>query len=676
MAAAAKAHTRAEKPAGRRYEPAVPMAAIVASKTNPRVTFHEKSLGELAESLKQDGMKVPILMRPLGKRYEIVDGERRWRAAKLAGLATVPGLIEEMSDVKALELQIIANDQRADVHPLEQALGYRRLLEAAGDTPKGLAARIQKGESWVRQMLKLSDLCEAGQKAFRERAINLHQAVRIARIPGEAHQEGALEECRRGATVRELQEWIHRELHHDIRHGGFDAKDAGLVKGAPACAECPKLSANCAALYPELKGKATICTDAACYEQKREAHLDREIAAAKKAGEPLALIRVGYDYWPRDERREGTLDDGEYKTIGGKEKACDSARKALVVHGRGVGKTVEICCDRKCKVHGGGGPSAWDEKWKKEQAAERKRIETDKVVRGRIVDALLAAVAVPEDLTLAGQAWLTDRLEEWIEAVWERLGRDTQALIRKRHPEWDADTIPVGDLLLPGLARLMEEIVLAPELVVWGYGEKGVSKELRERCEAAGVDWRGIEAEVKAERAAPKKASGKSAGPASGIETAIARRGDWLRISARLNTPRDPAEPDADGMFAPDHYTVVDSKLAGCTARVYLVQCGDGWRQSHEVDNGESREGGYPNASGLVYPSPYLALLGGLDAIVAGAGDKNGSSKKALAAERKIAAWVDDVRIEAVAAQEEWEQMAEHQGQRWSELHGQEAAAE
>jgi ParB family chromosome partitioning protein len=140
----------------------VPVGALIANRRNPRRDFSGEQLGELADSIREKGVMQPLLVRPSGKadEYEIIAGERRWRAAQKAGLHEVPVIIREVDDKEALELAIIENVQRVDLNPLEEALGYEQLIEQFSYTQQDLAQVIGKSRSHVANTLRLLKLPE------------------------------------------------------------------------------------------------------------------------------------------------------------------------------------------------------------------------------------------------------------------------------------------------------------------------------------------------------------------------------------------------------------------------------------------------------------------------------------------------------------------------------------
>ena len=139
----------------------VPIGALVANRQNPRRDFDPDQLEELTSSIREKGIMQPLLVRPSGGeagRYELIAGERRWRAAQRAGLSDVPVIVREVDDKEALELAIIENVQRADLNPLEEAMGYGQLMEQFAYTQQDLAQVIGKSRSHVANTLRLLKL--------------------------------------------------------------------------------------------------------------------------------------------------------------------------------------------------------------------------------------------------------------------------------------------------------------------------------------------------------------------------------------------------------------------------------------------------------------------------------------------------------------------------------------
>ena len=137
-----------------------PIDQIDPSALQPRVHFDDAKLEELAQSIRANGVVQPLLLRPKGRRFELIAGERRWRAAQLAGLTKVPAVIRNVSDDKVLELALIENIQREDLNPIEEAQAYKKLIENLGLTQEVVAERVGRDRSYVTNYLRLLRLPE------------------------------------------------------------------------------------------------------------------------------------------------------------------------------------------------------------------------------------------------------------------------------------------------------------------------------------------------------------------------------------------------------------------------------------------------------------------------------------------------------------------------------------
>ena len=143
---------------------AISLEAIVPNPNQPRRRFDEQALAELAESIKSQGVLQPVLLRPVDDGYELVAGERRFRAAGMAGLTEIPALVREMTDQQSLAIALIENLQREDLNPLEEAQGYRRLLDEFGLSQEDLASSVGKSRSSLANSLRLLKLPDTVQE--------------------------------------------------------------------------------------------------------------------------------------------------------------------------------------------------------------------------------------------------------------------------------------------------------------------------------------------------------------------------------------------------------------------------------------------------------------------------------------------------------------------------------
>lgn len=168
----------------------VDINAIAPNPDQPRTNFKREELEELSASIQKDGLLQPILVRPLeGGTYQIIAGERRWQASKLAGLQQVPIRVKEASDDKALELALIENIQRSDLNPIEEAYGYRRMMERLNMTQAEVAQAMSKGRSTVANALRLLELPEEAQQLLFEEKITAGHARAILSIPTKEGRE-------------------------------------------------------------------------------------------------------------------------------------------------------------------------------------------------------------------------------------------------------------------------------------------------------------------------------------------------------------------------------------------------------------------------------------------------------------------------------------------------------
>ncbi|HEX6730073.1 MAG TPA: ParB/RepB/Spo0J family partition protein [Pyrinomonadaceae bacterium] len=153
--------------------------AIDPGPMQPRTRFDEQALNQLAESIKSHGIVQPILVRPRGNRYEVVAGERRWRAARLAGLTKIPAVVRDVADGDLLEIALVENLQREDLNPIEEAHAYQKLIENVGLTQEALAARVGRDRSYITNYLRLLKLPDDIQELVKEKRLSTGHARTI-----------------------------------------------------------------------------------------------------------------------------------------------------------------------------------------------------------------------------------------------------------------------------------------------------------------------------------------------------------------------------------------------------------------------------------------------------------------------------------------------------------------
>ncbi|HWH60656.1 MAG TPA: ParB/RepB/Spo0J family partition protein [Terriglobales bacterium] len=347
----------------------VPLSLLIESTTNPRQHFEEDDLNELAETIRKSGVYQAILARTKDDRLEIVFGARRFRASQLAGKETIPALVREMSDAEVLEAQLVENLQRRDVHPMEEAEGYKRLLALTEPTytVEQIAAKVGKTPAYIATRLKLTDLCDEVAAAFYQHHIGVGHALLLAKLPADMQTLGltaCFKEVYAGGgekpasillPVRNLRFWIETNVLLLLKDAPFDKRNAQLVPAAGSCVECPKRTGHNKLLFADL-GKQDNCTDPTCYQVKVQAHIAAAVAAKPQ------LVQISTSYRAQGEG-SAVLSRGKYVAICEERptdraqakrpafKTCKYATEAIITDGEGQGTIHKVCPNADCPVH-------------------------------------------------------------------------------------------------------------------------------------------------------------------------------------------------------------------------------------------------------------------------------------------------------------------------------------
>lgn len=183
----------------------LPIERVQPNPDQPRREFVPEALEQLAQSIRQKGIVQPLIVRAIGDgtQYEIVAGERRWRAAQIAGLHEVPVVVREFTDVEVLEIAIIENIQREDLNPIEEAMAYRQLIDRFGHTQEKLAEALSRSRTHVTNLLRLLTLPESVQEKLRSGDLTAGHARALVSTPDPAAL--AAQVVRRGLSVRETE---------------------------------------------------------------------------------------------------------------------------------------------------------------------------------------------------------------------------------------------------------------------------------------------------------------------------------------------------------------------------------------------------------------------------------------------------------------------------------------
>lgn len=358
------------------------LALIAPSLTNPRKTFNPAKLQELATSIKTSGVHQPILVRKLPTArvvdtstdpatgqprkvrpvYELVCGERRYRASLLAEATAIPALIRDLTDDQVLEIQIIENLQRDDLSELEEAEGYEALMQHSGLNAVQVGEKIGKSRSYVYGRLKLLDLCSEARTSLRDGTIDASRALLVARIPDHKLQIKAMKEICAGSeygysgseplTYRQAAEHVQRNYMLKLSDATFKITAVDLVPDAGSCKTCTKRTGHDPDLFSDVKG-ADVCIDPACFHKKEEAHATLQVKEAQAKGQTviagkeaqeIALNNYGNTKF-KGYKRLDSVDDSPTnvplrKIIGAQMKA-EGIKPVMIAHPSKKGEMVE-----------------------------------------------------------------------------------------------------------------------------------------------------------------------------------------------------------------------------------------------------------------------------------------------------------------------------------------------
>ena len=220
----------------------LPVDLIQRGRYQPRRDFNPESLQELADSIAAQGVVQPIVVRPVGsERFEIIAGERRWRAAQQAGLSEIPVVIRDVPDQTAMAMGLIENIQRDDLNPLEEATALHRLLHEFELTHQQIAQAVGKSRTTVTNLLRLLDLNEEVKRFIEERRIEMGHARALLGLKGQVQSDAARRVTSQGLSVRETEKLVRRLQ--------------GEEQANPTTGEAPKEDPNIKRLESDLTDK-------------------------------------------------------------------------------------------------------------------------------------------------------------------------------------------------------------------------------------------------------------------------------------------------------------------------------------------------------------------------------------------------------------------------------------
>lgn len=517
----------------------IPLSRITPSKTNPRKSFDEKKLAELAESIGKHGIVQPLLLRVSGSNYEIVAGERRFRAAQRLKLETVPAIVRDLSDRDVLEIQVIENLQREDLDPLEEADGYAKLLRSYRYTADEIAEKIGKSRSYVYARLKLTALCPEARKALESEAISDSIALLVARIPDAKLQREAVKaiaDGRRTLSFREAQDYIQREFMLRLADAPWDKKDETLVDGAGPCTTCPMRTGNQPELFGDVKS-ADVCTSPPCFRKKMDAHAKRQLAAAKERGvrilpkdeAPKVFDRYGHrdlDYSSPYVDVDSPIDYNTKKTY---RQALGAKLPAVTV---GVspksGKVFELIPKKTAEsaLVAAGVRESYarpaDNTYQQRAKAEREKRQLERSIEEAIIAELRPEIAKLDPtlpiLRVIGKSFGLSRSSYGMEAIFKARGL--------KYPDWNGREKAI--VALVDKMNAGEIAVMCAELMISFSNLENRSIQeralVRELAKIAGVKADAIEKRIRTEAAEKKKAKAAKARKAAAKKRAAAKK--------------------------------------------------------------------------------------------------------------------------------------------------------
>jgi ParB family transcriptional regulator, chromosome partitioning protein len=352
----------------------IPLCDIRPSSTNPRKNFSGPEFDELVASVKEHGILQPVLLRPRAQGYELVAGERRYRAAQKAGLKDIPAVFRDLTDEQAIELQIVENLQRQDVTALEEAQGYIALLEARSKSAtkvsrqeqiEEIAKKVGKSVRYVYARMKLAGLAPEVKEAVSAGRIEVSHADELARLPL-ANQKKALTHCfgygedAKGnwgpgnvtLPVRKLKAELARGFTADLAKAPWKLDEVLKLHAKSAGREIPCV--GCHYNTPSENGGAS-CGDTACFAAKQTAfvqiQIDKAFTQAVAEHDPKSplnpsVVKLSESYSPRE---KGVTGCGGW--VAAKKGSCKLYKIGVVVDGEHAGRVERACLAPGCKIH-------------------------------------------------------------------------------------------------------------------------------------------------------------------------------------------------------------------------------------------------------------------------------------------------------------------------------------
>lgn len=523
----------------------MPITGLVESHTNPRQVFHD--LDDLTASVRQYGVLQPICVRPLGeKKFEIVAGARRFRAAQKAGLNDVPCIVRNLSDREAVEAQIIENDQRKDISPLDQAHAYKAAIDL-GVPVAELASKTGRDESYIYKRLQLTKLIKPLQKMLGEEKLSYQCAMLLARYP-ETVQKDAVGDSwwisNFAFDVAEMRAALQDKYSFLLDAAPWKKDDVSLVAKAGACNSCSKRTGYNQALFDDVK--RDTCLDAACYNAKKEAFIQLQISnvRANTGSNPVLIVDYSGEQKYKSMPHVLHYNADVLSAKEAKKVPLGEQIRAVVVHGEEAGRIVTIRKPSRASSDNAGKKQAAEQKARRERAAKVRAWQQR--VHAAIVEKIRQGGLRDDGLRLIFKHEMA-----------RALSKDNAlalGLVQPKKPQYgwqeEAANKLVDKLQGMALAAFVMSAMLLRFTDIPSYGEVRFNKDLAAAAELYAVDVDDLkDAEAQPEtKAKPKAPAASTKGPATGF-----RVGDFVEVVGKRSENKGQVgivvDADADGDF-------------------------------------------------------------------------------------------------------------------------------
>lgn len=276
----------------------IPVSKIVFSPLNYRGFYDEQALDEFADQLGSGEGEIlhAIIVRPKGRKYELIVGERRFRAAQKAGLKEIQGKVKVLSDDQVRKIQFIENHQREDPHPLREAARIRELMDA-GLTLVEAAQTLGKSKAYVHSRVKLTELIEPLQEVYFAGKLTMNEAIELGSLATDSQEDFFAQHCTGWKENKHFYiddvGYLVKRYKLDLTRAPFNIKDKKLILEVGPCTTCPFNSATLKTLFPEFS-KEAVCSNKTCFASKCRVAAEQRLLAALTEFQPEAILLSYY----------------------------------------------------------------------------------------------------------------------------------------------------------------------------------------------------------------------------------------------------------------------------------------------------------------------------------------------------------------------------------------------